>query len=138
MKNVKFVHCPKPGCDRPLRGSWKDYLTGELHPKTKLPVYQCPNCHMKFTADSFKANAVPVPPGDKDVILYDKVAKRVIDIIPHTMRFTDGEFEYVHIPLNFCTADSMKCFCFAAKGLSMKEVIELCEQAVREGVEVMR
>ena len=52
MKQHKFVHCPKVGCDRPLKGAWKDYLTGEVHPKTGLPVYQCPFCKMDIPDDA--------------------------------------------------------------------------------------
>lgn len=138
MKQHKFVHCPKPGCDKPLRGAWKDYLTGEVHPKTGLPVYQCPHCHMKFTADSFKVNSIPVTDDSKDVVLYDAIAKRVIDIIPARMKFTDGRFHYVHIPISLCTQENIKCFSFETKGLKMTEVEDLCEQAINSKVEVLR
>ena len=138
MKNKKFVHCPKPGCDKPLRGSWKDYLTGELHPKTKLPVYRCPNCHLKFTADSFKANAIPVTDDNKDVILYDTNTKKVLDIIPSNMKFTDGEFSYVHIPLNLCTTDHIKCLSFEARGMTNEEIASMCEGGLKSKIEVIR
>lgn len=131
MKKVKFVHCPRPGCDRPLRGSWNDYLTGEKHPKTGLPIYQCPNCKLKFTVDAFKANAIPVPDDDTDVMLYDSLSGRLIDIIPHEMKFTDGKFAYVHVPVSICLAsDRIKCFAFKAKGLPEEEITRICKEAV--------
>lgn len=134
----KFVHCPKPGCDKPLKGSWSDYLTGEVHPKTGLPVYQCPYCHMKFTADAFKANAIPVPEGDGDIVIYDSLKHSVMDIIPHRMKFTDGKFFYIHLPLTFCTMKNLRCFCFKAEGMKYSEISQLCEEAIKNGVEVMR
>lgn len=138
MKNKKYVHCPKPGCDEPLKGSWNDYLTGEIHPKTGLPVYQCPHCNLKFTADAFKANAIPVTGDDKDVILFNTVTKKIVDIIPHQMKFTDGKFYYVHIPMNLCLIDHIKCFSFEAEGLPINEITELCMKALKEKVEVLR
>lgn len=138
MKNKKFVHCPKPGCDDKLPGAWKDYLTGEVHPKTGLPVYQCPNCHMKFTADSFKANAIPVTDDNKDIILYNVRNEEILDVIPHTMKFTDGKFHYVHIPLNMCIDENLRCFSFSVKGLKLEEILNLCKEAIRDGVEVYR
>lgn len=138
MKTKKFVHCPKPGCDKPLKGSWNDYLTGEKHPKTGLPIYQCPTCHMKFTADSFKANAIPVLNDDKDVILYDTSAKKIVDIIPSGMKFTDGSFHYVHIPINLCIQEHIRCFSFVAKGLKEREICDMCEEAIKSPTEVLR
>lgn len=138
MDLKKFVHCPKVGCNKPLRGSWSDYLTGENHPKTGLPVYQCPHCHMKFTADSFKVNAVPVTSDDKDVVLYDVFAKRVIDIIPARLKFTDGKFHYVHIPMNMCIQENLRCFSFSVKGLEPNEIEALCAEAVNANLEVLR
>lgn len=138
MKNVKYVHCPRLGCDKPLPGSWDDYLTGEVHPKTGLPVYQCPNCHFKFTADSFRANAIPVTRDKKDIVLFDTVSKKIIDIIPHTMKFTDGKFYYVHIPINMCITNTIRCFSFETKGKTVNEIVSLCEQAIKDNIEVLR
>lgn len=133
-----FVHCPKPGCDKPLKGSWSDYLTGTKHPKTGMPVYQCPICGFKFTADAFRANAVPVTGDDRDVVLYDESTRKVLDIISHRMKFTDGKFHYIHLPLALCIRKNLRCFSFEAKGLTYGEIAELCESAIRNKVEVLR
>lgn len=139
MKHWKFVHCPRPGCDKPLKGSWKDYLTGETHPKTGLPVYQCPYCRLKFTADAFKANAVAVPDDDTDIVLFDTLTGRVVDIIPHEMKFTDGQFAYIHVPINICLSKTLKCFCFKAKGMKPSEIERVAkEAAINSGIEVFR
>lgn len=139
MKRKNYVHCPKPGCDAPLRGSWSDYLTGEKHPKTGLPVYQCPNCGLKFTADAFKANAVPVPDGDSDIIIYDTTSNHVIDIIPHEMKFTDGQFSYIHLPISVCTNQNLRCFAFKAKGMPFEEIERTAREALtRKDMKVLR
>jgi hypothetical protein len=120
------VHCPAVGCDSPLPGSWKDYLTGGTHPKTGMPIYECPNCHLKFSADDLKANAIPVKEGDTSVFLFDTRSKKIVFEVYPEMKFTDGSFVYVHLPQILASDPYIRCLEFISKEMTDKEILEAC------------
>lgn len=98
-KKKFYVMCPTPGCTKELVGSWKEYATDEK--RNGLTVYECPECHNKFTVNDFRVNALPIPDRDGLGVVFDTKTFEIYFKVPGYARFIDADgIAYLHVPIH--------------------------------------